>query len=72
MDSASLPDLVAFFTSATPATIFGLLWWLERSERREKDRENREERKETTAAMNAASQAITSLRDLINAGRPTA
>ena len=64
----TLPDLVNFVTTAGPGAIFGVLWWLERSERREKDRDNRELLERGLKAIDAAATSVASLRDLINAG----
>lgn len=65
---AGFNDIVGWAATATPASIFGLLWWLERSERREKDKDNRDLQRECLTGINAAATAVSGLKDLITAG----
>lgn len=68
MDPATLSGIMGLFTTAGPASILGLMWFLERTERRQSQKESRLDQEKWLNALNNSASVVNSLRDLITAG----
>lgn len=63
-----LGELLNLFASATPAGIFGLMWWLERIERRQIQKDCRGDLEKWLTALQSSTATVGALKDLITAG----
>lgn len=61
-------QVVDWAATAGPATIFGLLWWLERGERRDLQKRYDDMVERALTGLNAAATAVQGLKDLLTAG----